>query len=229
MKTSDKAMILMVEDEPEFGRVVAEFLRKSGYEVVVAESGQQTKRLMKRTKVKIFVVDLGLPDGNGLDLCRFIRNHSKAPIVVLTARDVVEDKVAAFNVGADDYLVKPVSLKELLTRIARLLSRRIEDKNRSAMFSFDGVEFDSVSGVLGSGDRKVRLTKKEKGGLEDLLLKRGRALTRMEIMDHVWGDELDPFSNTVNMVVSSLRKKRALVSSKALIDSVHGLGYKFVE
>ncbi len=229
MKTSDKAMILMVEDEPEFGRVVAEFLRKSGYEVVVAESGQQTKRLMKRTKVKIFVVDLGLPDGNGLDLCRFIRNHSKAPIVVLTARDVVEDKVAAFNVGADDYLVKPVSLKELLTRIARLLSRRIEDKNRSAMFSFDGVEFDSVSGVLGSGDRKVRLTKKEKGVLEYLLLKRGRVLTRMEIMDHVWGDELDPFSNTVNMVVSSLRKKLALVSSKALIDSVHGLGYKFVE
>ena len=229
MKTSDKAMILMVEDEPEFGRVVAEFLRKSGYEVVVAESGQQTKRLMKRTKVKIFVVDLGLPDGNGLDLCRFIRNHSKAPIVVLTARDVVEDKVAAFNVGADDYLVKPVSLKELLTRIARLLSRRIEDKNRSAMFSFDGVEFDSVSGVLGSGDKRVRLTKKEKGVLEYLLLKRGRVLTRMEIMDHVWGDELDPFSNTVNMVVSSLRKKLALVSSKALIDSVHGLGYKFVE
>lgn len=217
----------MVEDETEFAEIVVSYLNRNGFAVDHADNQKDGLDLYKNKKYEAMVLDLGLPDGDGVEMCKLIRESSGIPIIVLTARDVVEDKVAAFNAGADDYMVKPMSLRELMVRIERLINRNVEDKTRSSVFNFDGVSFDTVNGELVSSRGKVLLTKKEKAVLEYLVLRRGRVLTRMEIMDHVWGEELDPFSNTVNMVVSAVRKKLKKVTGKNFIESVHGLGYKF--
>lgn len=226
-KQNNQKKILMVEDETEFAEIVVSYLNRNGFAVDHADNQKDGLDLYKNKKYEAMVLDLGLPDGDGVEMCKLIRESSGIPIIVLTARDVVEDKVAAFNAGADDYMVKPMSLRELMVRIERLINRNVEDKTRSSVFNFDGVSFDTVNGELVSSRGKVLLTKKEKAVLEYLVLRRGRVLTRMEIMDHVWGEELDPFSNTVNMVVSAVRKKLKKVTGKNFIESVHGLGYKF--
>lgn len=221
--------ILLIEDEEDFARVVASYLKRKGFVVTQVTSGQGSLGELKKKSYELVILDLGLPDVDGLKLCQKIREEEVAPILILTARDEIEDRVVGLDAGADDYLVKPVSLKELVARINRLLNRNknLKPGFRSSVFQFGEIEFDTVRGILNSNGKSVALTKKEKGVLEYLMLRGGRVLTRMEIMDHVWGEEINPFSNTVNMVISSLRRKLGRLSSNRLIHSVHGLGYKF--
>jgi len=135
--------------------------------------------------------------------------------------------VAGFNLGADDYMVKPVSLKELVIRMNRLINRDLKEAYRSPIFKFDKIKFDTIQGKLSTDSKTVKLTKKEKSVLEYFLLNEQRVLTRMEIMDHIWGEDIDPFSNTVNMVIASLREKLGRLIKTKFIHSIHGLGYKF--
>lgn len=219
--------LLFVEDEEDFAKTVASYLRKEGFVVIHVSSSRSGLRELGKGSYDLVILDLGLPDEDGLKLCEQIREKEAAPILILTARDGIEDKVKGLNVGADDYLIKPVSLKELVARIERLLKRDLKDRFRSSVFQFNGINFDTVIGELALGGKSVQLTKKEKAVLEFLLLKKGQVLTRMEIMDHVWGEDIDVFSNTVNMVISFLRKKLQKLSAEKFIHSVHGLGYKF--
>lgn len=219
--------ILFIEDEEEFATLVSAYLRKKGYVVTPASTGGKSWQQLQKSSYDLVILDLGLPDEDGLELCEKIREKKAIPILILTARDGVFDKVTGLDVGADDYLVKPVSLKELVVRIDRLMRRDLKGVFRSSIFHFDGIKFNSTSGTLTSKGNWVKLTKKEKAVLEYFLLRKGQVLTRMEIMDHVWGEDIDMFSNSVNMVVSSLRKKLRQLSEVKFINSVHGLGYKF--
>ncbi len=219
--------LLFIEDEEEFAKVVASYLRKKGFSIVHAFSGQQGLRELQKNSYDLVILDLGLPDEDGLKMCEKIREKETTPILILTARDGFEDKVAGLNLGADDYLVKPVSLRELVVRIERVLDRDLKTKFRSSVFQFGGLKFDTVTGKLTLEGKSVMLTRKEKTVLEYLFLKKGQVLTRMEIMDHVWGDDIDLLSNMPNMVISSLRRKLERLSRRNFIQSVHGLGYKF--
>lgn len=221
--------ILFIEDELEFARIITQYLQKNGFLVTHAVGGREGLEKLKASQCGLVILDLGLPDQDGFEVGKKIRKKGGTPILILTARDSTEDKVKGLNLGADDYLVKPVSLKELVARINRLLNRNrnLKPGFRSSVFQFGEIEFDTVKGILNSNGKSVALTKKEKGVLEYLMLREGRVLTRMEIMDHVWGEEINPFSNTVNMVISSLRRKLGRLSSNRLIHPVHGLGYKF--
>lgn len=219
--------ILFIEDDKDFLQLVSSYLSKAGLKVQTFTSGRQALVSFQKDSFDLVILDLGLPDIGGLSLCRKIRKATGVPILILTAREGVPDRVAGLDAGADDYLVKPISLGELAVRVVRLLERDLSPGPRSAVFSFGGVDFDTVSGELRSGERSLELTPKERAVLEYLALNSGRVLTRMEIMDHVWGDELNPFSNNVNMVISSLRAKLRQLTSEEFIYSVQGLGYKF--
>lgn len=219
--------ILFIEDEKKFAEPVASYLRKKGFLVVNAYSGREAQEELKKNLFDLIILDLGLPDKKGINLCLKIRKKKTVPILILTARDSVSEKVVCLDAGADDYLVKPASLEELAARINRLLTRRTEASFRSAIFQFKGIRFDTTNGRLTAGNRSVKLTQKEKAVLEYLLLKRGQVLPQMVILDHVWGNDINPFSNVVNVVISSLRKKLQHLSGQNFIDSVHGLGYKF--
>ena len=218
--------LLFIEDEEEFAEIVTSYLKGSEFEVKCAFSGKESLEELQNNLYDLIILDLGLPDIDGLKLCAIIRKRWSIPILILSAKDGIQDKVVGFDVGADDYLVKPASLKELVMRINRLLDRNLQDKFRSSVFQFNDFEFNTITGQLKSKGKSVMLTKKEKAILEYLLIKKGQVLTRLEIMDHVWGEGIDLFSNTVNTIVSSLRKKIRQLSKKDFIKSVHGLGYK---
>lgn len=219
--------ILFIEDDQDFLQLVTSYLGKAGLKVQTFTSGRQALASLRKISYDLVILDLGLPDIDGLLLCQKIREKAGVPILILTAREGVPDRVAGLDAGADDYLVKPISLGELAVRVVRLLERDLSPGPRSAVFSFDSIDFDTVSGELSLGGQTLELTSKERAVLEYLVLNRGRVLTRMEIMDHVWGDELNPFSNNVNMVISSLRAKLRQLTSEEFIFSVQGLGYKF--
>jgi len=218
--------ILFIEDEREFAEVVTPYLEKNNFVVTGVSLGQSGLQKLEENSYDLVILDLGLPDMDGLKLCQKIREKKKIPILILTARDKIEDKVIGLNAGADDYLVKPVALRELVIRTKRLMKRDLKGTFRSSMFEFEGISFNTVTGKLTSERKSIQLTKKERLVLEYLLLRKGRVLTRLEIMDHGWGQEIDPFSNTVNMMISSLRKKLRQLTSHQFIHSVHGLGYK---
>jgi len=219
--------LLFIEDHQDFAKPVALYLRQKDFLVTHVGTGKEGWQKLLKNTYDLVILDLGLPGEDGLKLCQKIREKKSIPILILTARDEVSTKVSGFNLGADDYLVKPVSLKELVARINRLVDKDLKDTFRSSVFQFDTLKFDTVSGQLISVKKSIQLTKKEKAILEYFLLKKGRVLTRMELMDHIWGEAIDACSNTVNMAISSLRKKLRQLSKRRFIHSIHGLGYKF--
>lgn len=223
-----KLKVLLVEDEVEFAELVKEFLEKHGFEADHQVFGKKAVAQVSKDNYDLVLLDLGLPDIDGLEVCKQIRKNYTGYLIVLSARDHSQDKVSLLNAGADDYLVKPVSLRELLVRIRRFTNKPYLAQYYSTQFSFDDVIFDTIDCKLMVQDKVVELTTKECTVLQYLILKQNQVLSRMDLMDHVWGDDLDVFSNTVNMVISSLRKKLSLVTSKKYIQSVHGVGYRFL-
>lgn len=219
--------ILFIEDEKEFADAVISYLKKRIFFITHVSSGKEGLEALQKNLFDLIILDLGLPDWDGIKFCKKIREEIKIPVLILSAKDRIEDKVACLNNGADDYLVKPISLRELHVRIERLFSRNSNGLFRSSLFQFGQIKFDTVAGKLLLNGKSVKLTKKEKAVLEFLLLKKNQVVGRMEIMDHVWGNEIDLFSNTVNMVISSLRRKLNQLSGNEFIRSVHGLGYQF--
>lgn len=219
--------ILFIEDEKEFAEVIIHYLKKRAFYITHVSLAKEGLKALTHNSFDLIILDLGLPDEDGLELCQKIREKNHTPILILTAKDSIQDKVAGLNLGADDYLVKPVPLRELVVRIERLFVRDLKDTFRSSLFQFGKIKFNTITGILTSDKKSVALTQKEKAVLEYLLLRKGQALSRMGIMDHVWGEEIDSFSNTINMVISSLRKKLSQLSENDFIQSVHGLGYKF--
>ncbi len=221
--------VLVVDDD----RAVREALRRAltlgGYEVQVADDGKQALESVVRSLPEAVVLDIGLPGIDGLELCRQVRrlgNH--VPILMLTARDAVSDRIDGLDVGADDYMVKPFDVDELKARLRALLRRANEGEDTETL-SFAEVRLDAARHGARVRDRVVELTRTEYQLLELLLLNPRRVLPHSLIYDRVWGYDFGPASNALRVYVGYLRRKLEDAGARELIHTVRGVGYMLRE
>src|SRR5688500_2396607 len=190
--TGDAVRALVVDDDPELRAALTRALRLDGYDVTAVSNGLKALEAVPEVKPDLLVLDLMMPYVGGLEVCRRLRaKGDRTPILVLTARDEVGDRVAGLDAGADDYLVKPFALEELRARLRALL-RRTRPDDGATLLTISDLSLDPVSRGVRRGDRAIDLTRTEFALLELLLRNAGRVLTRDVIMDRVWGYELEP-------------------------------------
>jgi DNA-binding response OmpR family regulator len=214
----------MVEDEAPIAAVVRRGLERAGYQVELAADGLAGWELAKDGGYALILLDLMLPGLDGLELCRRLRaRRDRTPILMLTARDAVPERVKGLEAGADDYLPKPFAFEELLARVRALLRR--EGVNKSSVIQIRDLEIDTATRRVLRGSEELSLTPREYSLLEALAKNEGRALTREVILDRVWGDEGRTGSNTVDVYITMLRRKLDVDASVKLIHTVHGVGY----
>ncbi|HZT54414.1 MAG TPA: response regulator transcription factor [Gaiellaceae bacterium] len=221
----DAPTILVVEDEEGIASFVAAYLRKDGFAVHVAGSGRDALRLVATQPPSLVVLDLMLPDVDGLEVCRRIRETSDLPVLMLTARDDDLDKIAGLEVGADDYLTKPFNPRELVARVRAIL-RRSGDAGRprgGRVLRHGDLVLDAGRRECRVGDREIRLAPKEFDLLWELLDHRGLVLTRDQLLERVWGYTFAGDTRTVDVHVRQLRRKLGEASP---IVTVWGIGYK---
>jgi len=217
--------ILLVEDEPHIADFVARGLTEHGYSVDLASDGEEALAWPSVADFDVVILDVMLPIRNGIDVCRTLRGRGvKTPVLMLTARDAVEDRVRGLDSGADDYLVKPFAFAELLARI-RALSRREPALIGTELRVGDLIMDTSARSVTRAGAAIV-LTAKEYGILEYLLRHPDQVLSRTVIADHVWNYDFDNATNVIDVHVKNLRKKIDGSADTKLIHTVRGFGYK---
>ncbi len=221
--------ILVVEDEISFSDPLSYLLRKEGYEVDVAESGPEALTLFEAEGADLVLLDLMLPGLSGVDVCRTIRSRSNVPVIMLTAKDGEIDKVVGLEIGADDYVTKPYSSRELLARIKAVLRRNAEPEELvPATVEGGPVRMDVERHVVTVGGTPTSLPLKEFELLEMLLRNCGRVLTRAQLIDRVWGSDYVGDTKTLDVHIKRLRAKVEPDPSQPVhIVTVRGLGYKF--
>ena len=216
--------ILVVEDESALAASLAKGLRQAAHAVDLAATLAEARVRMAMERYDGVLLDLGLPDGSGLALAREIRSRGdRVPILVLTARDSVSDRVAGLDAGADDYVVKPFALEEVLARL-RALERRAPDFRATVITVADLQVDPSTRSAIRAGT-PIQLTTTEYALLEFLARHAGSVLGRAEISAHVWDENYDPFSNVIDVYVARLRKKVDLPGLVPLLHTVRGAGY----
>lgn len=217
--------LLVIEDDASLAAVLVRALVDEGYTVEVASRAVDGRHLLHTGEYDLIVLDLGLPDGDGLALCREARHHGMAaPILVLTARDGLLNKVEGLDAGADDYLTKPFDFPELAARIRALMRRGSDD--RSPILQADDIRLDPAARRVWRGAVTVPLTAREFSLLEYLIRHKGKVLTRSELLDHVWDSHYDGLSNVVDVHIANLRRKLDLPESPAPIETIRGVGYQ---
>ena len=220
--------ILLVEDDIHLAKTMRDELRRC-YDVDVSYTGVRGLYCAKHSDYGVLVLDLALPDMDGITLCRRLRSESKrgskVPVLVLTARDEVEQKVVALDCGADDYMTKPFSFEELLARIRALL-RRPTDILIVNPLSVGELTLDVVARTVKRKNKNVQLRRKEFNLLEYLMRHEGQVVTRNMILDHVWEVDVDPLTNTIDVHINYLRGKIDKPFNRRLIKTVPGVGYK---
>ena len=218
--------ILLVEDDKKLASVLVAGFREQQIEVVTADTFQDGARKATLSQHAVIVLDVMLPGGSGFDLCRKLRTRGDAtPIMMLTARGDVEDRVAGLEAGADDYLAKPFAFKELLARV-RALSRRQPAIKESRKQVAD-LEVDVRSRAVSRGGKQIPLTSKEWDLLELLVENEGAVMSRPQITERVWDENHDPFTNVLEVLVRRLRKKIDDGFEPKLLHTVRGAGYRF--
>ncbi len=221
--------ILVVDDD----RAVREALRRAlvlgGYEVELAVDGEQALERTAQSVPDAMVLDVGLPGIDGLEVCRRVRRMgSRVPILILTARDQVADRIDGLDVGADDYMIKPFDVGELKARLRALL-RRANPEGEEGMLSFAGVQLDASRHGAQVGESFVELTRTEYQLLELLLLNPRQVLSHSLIYDRVWGYDFGPTSNALRVYVGYLRRKLEEAGAPDVIHTVRGVGYSLRE
>jgi two-component system, OmpR family, response regulator RegX3 len=221
--------ILVVEDEESFSDPLSYLLRKEGYEVGVAESGPEALAEFDRAGADLVLLDLMLPGLPGVDVCRALRKRSNVPVIMLTAKDSEVDKVVGLELGADDYVTKPYSARELLARIKAVLRRQAEPEDLlPATLEAGPVRMDVERHVVTVNGAQTSLPLKEFELLEILLRNTGRVLTRMQLIERVWGTDYVGDTKTLDVHVKRLRAKlEPDPANPRHIVTVRGLGYKF--
>ncbi len=216
------AHILVVEDEPDIASFVRRGLTYKGYEVDVAADGEAALDAVRRRPPDLVLLDLMLPGIDGVEVCRRLRADGDLPIIVLTARDAVTDKIAGLDAGADDYITKPFVFDELLARIRAALRRR---QPASETIQVGDLVIEPDSREVRRGDREIELTAREYDLLEFLARNAGKVMTKEIIFSRVWGYDLDLESDAIKVYVSYLRKKLNAAGEPDLIHVVRGVGY----
>jgi two-component system response regulator RegX3 len=224
------ARVLVVEDEESFSEAMSYLLRKEGFEVAVAATGPAALTEFDRGGADIVLLDLMLPEMSGTEVCRQLRSRSTVPIIMITARDSEIDKVVGLEIGADDYVTKPYSPRELVARVRAVLRRRAGEAAAvlGGSLSAGPVRMDVDRHVVTVGGAEVQLPLKEFELLEMLLRNSGRVLTRGQLIDRIWGADYVGDTKTLDVHVKRLRSKvEPSPSNPRHIVTVRGLGYKF--
>ncbi len=216
--------ILLVEDDKKLAGLIARSLKEQRYAVDVARDGEEGIFLAEVNPYDLFILDIMLPLKDGLSICRELREKKlEAPILILTAKDEVRDKVVGLDAGADDYLTKPFSFEEFLARVRVLLRRKRAEKVTTLKVA--DLELDQLTHKVRRGDKEIILTGTEYALLEYLMLNANEVVTRTMISEHVWNDQFDSLSNVINVYMNYLRKKIDDGFSKRIIHSLRGTGY----
>jgi len=217
--------VLLIEDDKQTAKTIKEGL-KDYYVVDIAYTGEDGDFRAQVNDYDTIIIDIVLPDIDGITVCKKIREAEiKAPILMLTGKTQVRDKVTALDAGADDYLTKPFSFAELLARV-RALIRRNPDTLVSNKLSIGNLSLDVVANMVKRRGRKISLRRKEFSLLEYLMRNQGMVVTRSMILEHVWDSGTNPMTNTVDVHIKSLRDKIDKPFGTDLIKTAHGLGYK---
>ena len=221
-----KMRILIVEDEESLALKIKQLLESEHYQVDVAFEGDEGLDLALSEDYDLLILDILLPGVSGMDILNTVRQEGLSlPVLMLTAKNKIEDKVAGLDSGADDYLTKPFAIPELLARVRSLLRRKSEVK--SSVLEAGNILVNTATHEVTHNDAPINLTPKEYAILEFLLYNKNRVLSRLSIAEHVWGDNFDLFSmtNFVDVHVKNLRKKLRDDVEKKIIQTVHGVGY----
>ena len=224
--------ILVVDDEPSVANLIAYNLRKAHYEVLTAASGREALHQARQAKPDLILLDLMIPEIDGLDVCRELRKTSDIPIIMITARGEETDRVIGLELGADDYICKPFSVRELLARVKAVLRRmqtdRATESETTILAGFDGLRLDVDSRVASIDGIMLHLTRPEFDLLHHLMLNAGRVLTREHLLQGAWGYDFVGNTRAVDSAIKRLRAKlRSGLGNADMIESVRGIGYRF--
>ena len=222
--------ILIVEDEASFSEALSFLLGKEGFDVSIAENGRTALELFKSQTFDLILLDLMIPEVSGIEVCRSIRTTSAVPIIMLTAKDSEIDKVVGLELGADDYVTKPYSSRELVARIKAVLRRGVSDDGNSeaGIHSVANIRMDIERHQVTVNGALVPLPLKEFELLEFLMRNAGRVMTRAQLIDRVWGGDYYGDTKTLDVHIKRLRSKIEVdPANPVLIQTIRGLGYKF--
>jgi two-component system response regulator RegX3 len=224
--------ILIVEDETSFSEAIAFLLGKEGFESEIAENGRVALELFKKNHYDLILLDLMIPEVSGIDVCRAIRTTSPVPIIMLTAKDSEVDKVVGLELGADDYVTKPYSSRELVARIKAVMRRGVPDESgvdsNSSIQAAGRIRMDIERHQVTVNEILINLPLKEFELLEFLMRNSGRVLTRGQLIDRVWGGDYYGDTKTLDVHIKRLRSKiEDDPANPLLIQTIRGLGYKF--
>ncbi len=227
----DMAKVLIVEDDPHTRELVRVYLDREGHDVLTAENGIDGLRVAREEAPDIILLDLMLPGMDGRDVCQSLRGESDVPIVMLTARVQEGDRLGGFDLGADDYITKPFSPREVVARIRAVLRRaardRQDEERQMGELTIGDVRVDLRNRSVTSGEADVKTTPTEFRLLTLFAKEPGRVFTRDQIIERAFGYDYDGFDRTVDMHVSSLRRKlEAANGGKRIIHTVYGVGYR---
>ena len=218
--------LLLVEDEVEIQRFLARALSEAGFEVDAASDAKTAMKCVAEAGYDIFVVDLGLPDQDGIDLILSMRRVGvKAPVLILSARRSVDERVKGLEEGGDDYLTKPFALVELIARLRNLLKRDAGTERARTTLRIHDLELDLIQREVTHAGKSIRLTTQEFMLLEFLCRNAGRVVTRSMILEKVWGIRFEPKTNNLDVHMSRLRAKIETVARKPIIETLRGKGY----
>ncbi len=229
MHNQEVTTVLVVDDEPIVREVVIRYLQREGFRTLEAADGQSAQRLVEDGAPNLVVLDVMLPGMDGLTLCRWIRSRSDLPVIMLTARGEEADRIVGLELGADDYVTKPFSPRELAARVRTVLRRTEPAAARAERLSFDHLELDAGTREVRRDGKTLRLTAKEFDLLWFLASHPRRVFSREQLMSRVWGYESELDTGTVTVHVRRLREKIETDPSRPLyLETVWGVGYRFV-
>ncbi len=218
--------VLLVEDERRISAYVRRAMEDAGYGVDVAFTGREGLRVAQSTDYDAIVLDVMLPELDGLSVCRELRSAgSTAAVLMLTARDTVDDRVAGLDAGADDYLIRPFAMKELLARL-RALVRRSSDGSRTPVLTVADLSLDPASHEVRRGGKAISLSAREFSILEYFMRNAGLVLTRAMVTEHVWNYDVFHQSNAIDVYIRTLRRKMDDDFEPKLIETIRGVGYR---
>ncbi|HEC99141.1 MAG TPA: response regulator [Proteobacteria bacterium] len=228
--THKKVLVLVVEDEPDISGLISYNLEKAGLEAARAQDGRTALSLIQKRLPDLILLDLMLPDTDGTDICKSLKSNEKTrhiPVIMVTAKGEEIDRVVGFELGADDYIVKPFSPRELVLRVKAVLQRSGPRQPLSKILDAAGIKVDLERHLVTVDGIPVSLTVTEFNLLHTLLKGRGRVLTREILLDQVWGYHFDGYARTVDTHIKRLRQK--LGAAGQVIETVRGVGYRFKE
>jgi two-component system, OmpR family, response regulator MprA len=223
---AEQARILVVDDEPAVQSALARAFALERYDVAHAVDGREALERLGAAPFEVVILDISMPHVDGLEVCRRLREGGdRTPVLMLTAREEVDDRVAGLDAGADDYLVKPFALRELMARVRALLRRSGQDDEEENTLAFEDLRLDGLAHEAWRGGRRLQLTRTEFLLLEMFLRHPRQVLTRSTIFEHVWGYDFGATSNSLGVYMGYLRRKTEVGDEPRLLHTVRGVGY----